>query len=186
MSVVRLHSSSQVKPDSDETIPILPGLSAPHGQARLSFQAENFRSFMGELPPLLYEHWLEVALDRDKIKLDPDFEKYVTIDDAGMLSSQTMRDNGKLVGYFISIVVPHLHYRQSLTASTDVYYIDPAHRRGLSSYRFLKFVERDLKRRGVQKHYTMRKLHLDPRIGDLWERLGYKPVELWYTKILED
>ncbi len=177
---VGLHSSPLVNPDH------LSGAAAPHRQPRFSFQAETFRSFMGELPPLLYQHWLEVALDRDKIKLEPNFEAYLAIDDAGCLASQTMRDDGALVGYFISIVVPHLHYKSSLTASTDVYFIDPAHRRGLVSYRFLRFVMRDLKRRGVQKHYTMRKLHLDPRIGDLWERLGYKPVELWYTKILED
>ena len=140
---------------------------------------------MPELPPLFYEHWQEVALDKERIALDPDFRRYVIMDNAGILAMQTLRRDGTLKGYFISEVFPHLHYQQSLTAIQDIYYIHPNCRQGFVAANFFKFVASDLKARGVQKFLVMRKLHLDPRIGDLWERLGYRADEIWYSKILE-
>ena len=37
------------------------------------FAVERFAAVMAELPPLFYEHWLEVALDKDCLALDLDF-----------------------------------------------------------------------------------------------------------------
>ena len=133
----------------------------------IRFTVERFESVMPELPPLFYEHWLEVALDR-----------------AGVLAMQTVRRDGQLKGYFISEVYPHLHYQRTLMAIQDIYYIHPNCRQGGIAAAFFRFVAADLKLRGVKKQLIMRKLHLDPRIGDLWERLGYRPDEVWYSKLL--
>ena len=148
------------------------------------FDVEPFRAIMRELPPLFYEHWQEIALDKDVIALDPDFDRYVAMDLAGILLTHTVRVDGILVGYFISLVLPALHYRRSLQAFTDIYYLAKAARRGHLAQRFFQYVAADLKRRGVQKQSIMRKLHTDPRIGLLWERLGYRPIEVHYSKLL--
>jgi len=150
----------------------------------IHFAVERFEKVMPELPPLFYEHWCEVALDKDRIALDPAFERYVAMDRLGVLATYTLRRDKTLKGYFIAEVVPHLHYRQSLQAIQDIYYIHPNCRQGLIAQRFFRFVMADLKRRGVQKLQIMRKLHLDPRIGDLWLRLGFRPDEVWYSKLL--
>jgi hypothetical protein len=39
----------------------------------IRFAVERLSAVMHELPPLFYEHWLEVALDKDRIALDLDF-----------------------------------------------------------------------------------------------------------------
>jgi hypothetical protein len=141
---------------------------------------------MEELPSLFYAHWLEVASDKDRISLDPDWQKYCQMDGAGMLVCHTLRVGGKLYGYFFSVVVPHLHYRKSLTAIQDIYYVARECRHGWLPYRFFKWTDKELKGRGVQRRYVMRKYARDPRIGNLWLRLGYRTNEVWYSKILED
>lgn len=141
---------------------------------------------MAELPPLFYRHWMEVATDKDRIALDPDWQKYCEIDGAGLLVCHTLRVEGELAGYFISVVVPALHYKRSLQAFQDIYYILPEYRQGWLAYRFFRWTDRELKNRGVQRRSVMRKLHLDPRLDRLWLRLGYRPIEMWYSKILED
>jgi hypothetical protein len=152
----------------------------------LAFGVERFRDIMHELPPLFLAHWKEVAIDRESIALEPDFDKYVALDAAGVLAVQTARRDGALAGYFFSLVVPHLHYRSCLAALTDIYFLDPAARTGFAYPRFFAFVARDLRSRGVKKHWTMTKCHLNPKLGELWERMGYRRTETVYTKILED
>jgi hypothetical protein len=161
------------------------GESRDDQDTRAVVQAERFADFYQELSPLLYRHWREVACDQDLIPLDPDFEKYLTLERNGMLACQTIRKDGVLAGYFISFVMGHLHYQSTRHAFTDVYFVDRPYRNAFLTLRFFRFVMDDLRARGVKKHYTMRKLHLDPSIGEIWERLGYKPVEVHYTKMLE-
>src|SRR6516165_1241323 len=87
----------------------------------IRFTVERFESVMPELPPLFYEHWVEVAVDKDRIALDPDFNRYIALDRAGVLAMQTVRRDGQLKGYFISEVFPHLHYQRTLMAIQDIY-----------------------------------------------------------------
>lgn len=157
--------------------------AVPDSGGGLSFQVERFADIMAELPPLFYEHWQEVAVDRDRITLEPDFAKYVQMEQAGILAVQTVRADGELVGYFFTAILPLLHYKSWMAGVTDIYFIRPLYRG--QGWRFFRFVIQDLKSRGVQKHFTMAKLHMDPRIGLLWQRMGYKPVETWFSKILE-
>ena len=158
-------------------------LTAAPQTAPLSFQVERFADMMAELPPLIYRHWREIALNQDAIKLDPDWEKYLALERAGCLFVATVRDGGALQGYWISFVYPHLHYKNSLQSFYDVYYVDPAHRGGRTALRFFRFVEAELKARGVQKLHTMVKLHRN-RASRLWEKLGYTAVEVVYTKVI--
>ncbi len=88
-----------------------------------------------------------------------------------------------MVGYWIGIVRPHLHYADSLTAFTDIYYLDPAHRRAGAGRALFAEVERTLKARGVQRIFTATKVHLDH--SALFESLGYNRVETVFSKLLE-
>lgn len=148
------------------------------------FQVENFRHFQPELPPLLRAHWLEVALDHGAVQLDPDWERYFALTDAGALSCVTVREGegGPLVGYHIAIVSGHLHYKNSKHGITDVYFLSPAYRRGFTGIRLFKAVDAEMTRLGVVKRVTGTKIHLD--MGPILERLGYQETEHVYTKIL--
>lgn len=175
---------------------LLPAVEpAAPATAPLLFQVECFADMMAELPPLIYQHWREIALNQDAIKLDPDWEKYLALERAGCLFVATVREEvgagccdlqfltPALKGYWISFVYPHLHYKNSLQSFYDVYYVDPAHRGGRTALRFFRFVEAELKARGVQKLHTMVKLHRN-RASRLWEKLGYTAVEVVYTKVI--
>lgn len=88
-----------------------------------------------------------------------------------------------MVGYQVYIVTPHLHYKSSLTALSDVLYLAPEHRQGTTGIRLMKAAEEALVKRGVQKVVQNVKLKND--WGLILERMGYSPIERIYAKMLK-
>ena len=148
----------------------------------ITYHVEEWQSFKRESLHLWDRHWQEVAINRDVIKLNIDYGQYDQLDAAGALHVVSARSAGKIIGYHLSIVRPHLHYADSLSAFTDVYYVAPEFRKGRAGIELFKFVEKTLKARGVQKMFTGTKLHLD--MGKVFERLGWKETERLYTKVI--
>jgi len=148
----------------------------------ITFAVEDWFAVRAQMAHLWPAHWEEVALNKDVIKLAPDFETYDSYARSGMLHIVVARKEGAVVGYHFSVVRPHLHYRDSLSAFTDIYYIAPEHRTGRTPLRLFQFVEKTLKARGVQKMFTGTKLSLDA--GPLFEFMGWTPTEMLYTKVI--
>lgn len=146
------------------------------------YSVERWAALKPEMLPLLVEHWKEIALNHAEVPLDIDHERYDALDEAGVLHIVTAREDGVLIGYHVAIVSTHLHYKSTLHGITDVYYIAPAKRQGFTGIRLFQTVEKELKTLGVKKLFTGTKLHLD--LGRMFERLGYKPVERLYAKII--
>lgn len=146
------------------------------------YAVERWRDLRLEMLPLLVRHWREVALNHADVPLDIDEDKYKQLDEAGGLHIVTVRRDGLLIGYHVAIVSTHLHYASTLHGITDVYWIAPECRHGVTAMRMFQAVERELKKLGVRKLFTATKLHLDQ--GSLFERLGYKPVERVYAKLI--
>ncbi len=149
----------------------------------VTFHRESWGVFAPDAAPLWPAHWKEVARDRDAIKLKPDVRQYEQLEREGALHIVTARELGTVVGYWIGIVRPHLHYVDSLTAFTDIYYLSPTHRRNGTGRTLFAEVERSLKDRGVQRIFTATKVHLDH--SALFESLGYNRVETVFSKLLE-
>lgn len=139
---------------------------------------------VGEMSGLWELHWQEIALDRQKVKLEPDVHTFEVLESLGQLVIVTVRDDGKLVGYHVSLVRSHLHYKSSLTAYVDMYFLHPDYRGGMAGYKMFKFVESALKLRGVERIYSGTKLHKD--MGRLFDRLGYKETERLFVKWIGD
>ena len=148
----------------------------------LVFKIEEWRKCQKDIEKLCVRHWQEIAHNKDFIKLDPDWEKYQKLADAGMMSVTTARDGVILAGYQIYFVMPHMHYKQSLTAMSDVLFLAPEYRRGTAGIRLMKTAEEELVKLGVQRIVQNVKLTND--WGPILERMGYKPFERIYTKIL--
>ena len=146
------------------------------------YRVERWRDLKREMLPLLQRHWREVALNHTEVPLDIDQERYAELDEEGSLHIVTARRDGLLIGYHVAIISPHLHYKSTLHGITDVYWIAPECRHGVTAMRLFQAVERELKASGVRKLFTATKLHLDQ--GPLFERLGYKPVERLYAKLI--
>lgn len=150
----------------------------------ITYQVEQWHDCLPEMEALWPLHWQEVAADKDVIPLEPNYEMYNMLVQTGQLHLLTARSDGKLIGYHVTIVRPHLHYKSSLSAFTDMYFIHPDFRKGMVGVNIFRAAEKSLKQRGVQKMFTGTKLSLD--MGRIFERLGWKETERLYTKVIED
>jgi GNAT superfamily N-acetyltransferase len=150
----------------------------------ITYAVEQWPDVWREASALWQEHWEEIALNRDAIPLDPDIDALNAFHASGALHIVIARCDGAIIGYHASIVRPHIHYRRSLSAFTDLYFIRKEHRRGMVGVNLFREVERSLRARGVQKMFTGTKLSLD--MGRIFERLGWTETERLYTKFIGD
>lgn len=145
----------------------------------ITAHVESFEENLEYLKPLLPIHYQELALNQDKVPLSPQFDKYVAAEQRGELIFITLRKAGQMVGYFIGFVSPGLHYSTCLTCQMDIFYVLPEHRGDGAGFHLFKFVEKQLKNRGVQRMFVDSKMHKDA--SWLFEKLGYTPVETYYS-----
>ena len=80
----------------------------------ITYQQEFLESVRDDAQPLLEAHWQEIALNKDIVPLDPDWDAYEQLEEEGKLFIFTARDGGQLAGYFVVIVAPHIHYKSTL------------------------------------------------------------------------
>lgn len=150
----------------------------------LTVQVEPFPALLEELKPLLPLHWEELALNKDKVPLDPQYDVYLRRDALGEILAISAREDGELTGYFIGFVAPGLHYKTCLTLIMDIFFIHPKSRNRFAGLKLFKAVEAEAKRRGVQRMIVGSKMHKDASV--LFERLSYSPVETYYSKWIGD
>ena len=150
----------------------------------VKYSTEVLAECLEEMKPLLEKHWEEIALHRDKIELNPDYNKYYEIEATGSLHIVTARKGGKLVGYFISFVYPHVHYKDHYFAINDILFVSPSCRNSNVGKDMFKYAESELGKEGVSVIMIAMKTHapFDP----LCEALGYKNVERVYSKYIGD
>jgi len=152
----------------------------------LSLATENALSILEEAEEegITRRHWEELAVDKNEVQLAIDWKKYRELDRMGMLSAIAVRLRGKLVGYSIMILSTGLHYRHCFEATMDVFWVAPEVRGRCAGRRLFRVHEAELRRRGVKRVHAGSKLHKD--CSRLFKALGYRPVELWHSKLLGD
>jgi hypothetical protein len=145
------------------------------------FAVEHWEPLKDEIWPLWQQHYDEIAEDKASVPLDPDWAKYDHLAETGCLHIVTARKDGVLVGYAFNIVSTHLHYRTTLFAFSDLYWLKPDCRGGKTAFRFFAFVEASLAERGVTKAVTNVKRAHD-QTSRLFEWLGWRHAERLYVK----
>ena len=148
----------------------------------MEFATERLVFVKKEMQSLLDLHWQLIALNKDKIKLNPNWNEYIKLDDAGILKLFTARKNGNLVGYFAVTVSTSLHYKDHIFATNDVIFIHPDHRDGSAGYKLLKYAEKELTNMGVSLMMINTKTHQP--FDKLLERVGFKLIERVYSKYI--
>lgn len=148
----------------------------------MNFAIENLAKVRREIEPLLNEHWEEIALNKDKIKLNPDWRAYADLDSINALRIYTARKDGKLMGYFVVIVSKSLHYRDHLFANNDIIFLAKAARKGLTGVKLIKFALDSLESEGVTKVHINTKAHQP--FDAILERLGFEEIERVYSLML--
>lgn len=149
----------------------------------ITAQVESLTERLEEMKPLFPGHWAELALHKDQVPLDPQYDIYLARDALGEVLFVTLRELGELVGYFVGFVAPGLHYRTCLTLTLDIFYVRPD-KRGRCGVKLFRTVEAEAKRRGVQRMFVGSKCHADA--SWLFQRLGYEEVERYYSKWMGD
>lgn len=145
---------------------------------------EPFSSVIEEAKPMLVEHWKELALNQDKVPLSPMWQTYAQREAAGEVMVVTLREAGRLVGYFCGMIGPGLHYATCLTLIMDIFFVHPDVRGRHGGIRLFRAVEKEAKRRGVQRMFVGSKMHKDT--SRLFNALGYHPCETSYSCWLGD
>jgi hypothetical protein len=146
-------------------------------------QVEPWSSVVEEMEELFPLHWKEIAVFQDEIALKCDRERYAALEKAGALLVITARADKKLIGYFVSFVLPHPHYQGSgLWAMTDMYFVLPEYRTGTGLKLFVAF-EEIVRAKGVVQAVTSCKLHQDHT--PLLEKLGWTWTDKTFQKHLK-
>lgn len=144
------------------------------------YQLESFNSIKHDIKPLIEQHWHEIALNQDKIKLNPDWKEYARLDQAGKLRIYTARKDGVLHGYFVVIVSRSLHYMDHLFAHNDIIFLTKKARRGLTGVKLIKYAQDSLEAEGVSLLMINTKTH--QAFDKILERLKYNCIERVYSK----
>ena len=137
----------------------------------ISYQVELVTEVLDEIKPLLRAHYEEISTDKEIRVLDPDYDKYIQLNEMGGLRVFTVRDDGVLIGYFVTLMTPHIHYMQTEFAMNDIMYLDPGHRGGTVGYRMVKLAIEDLKNLGVEVLIIHMKVEYPFR--ELLSKLGF-------------
>lgn len=117
----------------------------------ITYDFEGWDSCKDEVRQLCVAHWEEIALNKDVIPLDPDWERYAAADKAGSMVFVTCRDNGRLIGYSIWFITKHLHYKQTTWAYNDVIFLLKPYRKGRIGLKLINFSEYYMKVLGADK-----------------------------------
>lgn len=146
----------------------------------LSACIESLTNGLPEIVPLLQEHWEFLALYKDRMPLDPQFDAYLARDAEGQIVYAALRNDGELVGYMICFVTRGLHYQSTLTATMDLIWVRPPYRGERGGDRLLNAMKAELKRRGVQLWWVGSKNHAP--IEWLFKAHGFTHEESYFAQ----
>jgi hypothetical protein len=158
----------------------------PSQTPQVHFAVEHFADVWPEAEPLTRGHWEEIAKDKGLLTLNPDLDKYRSLDAGGHLLVLTARADGELIGYFVWIVIAHPHYKHVLVAEEDLHFLSPEYRSGGSrgegcgyGYKLLEAARDAAIVRGARLLTIREKVgHEHPT---LMEGLGFVPADVVYT-----
>lgn len=118
----------------------------------ISYEVEPFSKVMREAREMIYRHWEEVGEYQDVLRVALKESKYDALDKSSKLHVLAARVSGKLVDYYMAILVPHLQRSDNgIFAVTDAYYIAPEYRKGCIGPALIFHAERTLRERGIKQ-----------------------------------
>ena len=117
----------------------------------ITFQKELAANIRYEIAGLLDEHYEELTLNKSIVKLNPNWDKYLALENTNNLQVFTARKDGLLVGYSVFFLDYHIHYIDLLVATNDLIFMRAEERQGTVGIRLIKYSEEQLKLLGAHK-----------------------------------
>lgn len=150
----------------------------------IKYQQEFLDTCEKDCQELIRLHWEEIAVNKDKIKLNPDWDAYHALEQNQRLKIFTARSEEELVGYFVVITGSNLHYKDHVFAVNDILYLKKEYRKGRTGIKLIKFAEKYLRDDGVSVLNINTKVHKPFDV--LMEHMGFGLVERVYSKYIGD
>lgn len=149
----------------------------------ITFAEETYAAVKAEAAELLAQHEAELNGAPDKRRMRLNDGMYLAAEGQGRLHVLTARDDGVLVGYFVSFIAPHAHYADTMCALEDGYFLRKSHRRGMTGVRLVREWVRLMRARGdVQELYLMTKVLPGLDHSVIFERLGFRRTDYLYRQ----
>lgn len=145
-----------------------------------TYQQEFLSLVEDEVTPLAALEWEESGHPTETLVID--WDSYFALEQAGTLKFFTARKKGKLVGYFVVILVSPLTTKGSLIGVYDAVYVHKDYRKSTLAKRMFNFVEGCMKEDGVYR--VLASSSSKNPIGNFLNRVGYSEVETKYEKVL--
>jgi len=149
----------------------------------MNYQQEFLSQVENDILVLIDLHYKEIALNKNKVKLNPDWDVYRDLEDQGKLKIFTARDDTTLAGYFVVVVGTNMHYKDHTFACNDIIYLHKDYRKGFAGIKLIKFAKKCLTDDGVSILTINTKVHQP--FDRLLERLGFNLIERVYSSYLQ-
>lgn len=146
-----------------------------------TFHVEHVRDCWDEAYELAREHQAMTQSYRRSEPFNPDKDRFIQYNDAGLFHLLTCRFSGKLVGYLGLYITTSMHSQRRL-ATEDTFYLSPDYRKGRIALRFLRFMEEYLHRFAPIETLFSCEIDNTTGIHGLMKLLAYKPVITVYSK----
>jgi GNAT superfamily N-acetyltransferase len=152
--------------------------------SNITYHKEKLFDIKEEIEPILVQHYEEIAAYTDVIELAPDWDRYKTLEEAGILKVMTVRDDGVLVGYYVTMLVPNLHYSKDFYAVNDIVLIKPEYRNAKVGLGLFQEVEKWMREEGA----SVMTMHMKVKqpFDELCQGLGWDYMERIYTKCIKE
>ena len=145
---------------------------------------KNIDSIKDQIQILIKRHYAELTLDKDVMKLAPDWDRYNELNSLGKLSIVCAYDDEKIVGYSVFFLNEHIHYKNNIIANNDVLFLSPEYRLGMTGIKLIKYSEMILQQLGVSKVIWHVKQAKDFR--KLLHRMGYQDEDIIVGRALKE
>jgi GNAT superfamily N-acetyltransferase len=156
----------------------------------LKFAVETWADIWRDGQEIFKQHYDELALHKEAMPMGLDNDFYTDLQARNFLLVVTARRDGRLVGYYMAIVVHHHPHNKDAGAvsTTDFFYILPHERKGGAGAKLLAFVGGtesllggELARSGIKKA-TLTTKRKFANI-ELMEALGWSNTDLVFQKV---
>ena len=122
--------------------------------------------------------------DIEHLPFSPNYEAYATLYNQGLIRLVTVREDNKMIGYFMVVLHVMPHSKDVLTASTDSLFLLKEYRKGDTAYKMFSFMEDYLKSISVKQLSVHTKIKQP--FDSLCESLDMEYIERHYMKYLGD
>jgi len=143
---------------------------------------DSFRVNLEELKTFFAIQWEETIFPDAKEQLNPDLDLYLNAEENNLLIFLSLKDKGKLVGYFLGFKTKATHSKDETYVMQDSIFIHPDYRSKGGGIRLIKQLEEECKKMGVARILLCERVN-NP-IGKIFERVGYAPSEIYYSKYI--